>query len=191
MTICFATHNENKIREVRSLLHGFEVVGLNDIGQSSEIPEDGLTLDENALIKADFVSKKFDINCFADDTGLEVASLDGAPGVFSARYAGGAKDNQANISLLLKNLEGKSNRKAQFRTVVCLIIEGETKMFEGVVKGEITKSPSGKEGFGYDPIFIPEGYTNTFSQMSMKEKNAISHRGIAIKKLVEYLGTLS
>lgn len=191
MTICFATHNENKLREVRSLLQGIEIVGLNDIGQMAEIPEDGLTLDENALIKADFVSKKFDINCFADDTGLEVASLCGAPGVFSARYAGEAKDNQANISLLLKNLEGKSNRKAQFRTVVCLIIEGETKMFEGVVNGEITKSPSGKGGFGYDPIFIPEGYTSTFSQMSMEEKNTISHRGIAIKKLVEYLRTLT
>lgn len=191
MTICFATHNENKLREVRSLLHEFEIVGLNDIGQSAEIPEDGLILDENALIKASYVSKKYNINCFADDTGLEVASLGGAPGVFSARYAGEAKDNQANISLLLKNLEGKSNRKAQFRTVVCLIMEGETKMFEGVVKGEITKSPSGKEGFGYDPIFIPEGYTSTFSQMSMEEKNAISHRGIAIKKLVEYLRTLS
>ena len=191
MKICFATHNENKLREVRSLLSGFEIVGLNDIGQTDEIPEDGLTLDANAFIKADFVSNKFNINCFADDTGLEVESLDGAPGVFSARYAGEAKDNQANISLLLQNLEGKSNRKAQFKTVVCLIIEGETKVFEGVAKGEITETKSGKEGFGYDPVFIPEGYTSTFAEMSMEDKNAISHRGIAIKKLVEYLGSLS
>ena len=191
MRICFATHNENKLREVRSLLSGFEIVGLNDIGQISEIPEDGLTLNENAFIKADFVSNKYSINCFADDTGLEVESLDGAPGVFSARYAGAAKDNQANISLLLQNLEGKSNRKAQFRTLVCLIIDGETKVFEGVVKGEITESQSGKEGFGYDPVFIPEGFTKTFAEMSMQEKNTISHRGIAIQKLVEFLKTHS
>ena len=191
MKICFATHNENKLREVKSLLNGFEIVGLNDIGQTDEIPEDGLTLDENAYKKAGFVSNKFSINCFADDTGLEVESLDGAPGVFSARYAGEVKDNQANISLLLQNLEGKSNRKAQFRTVVCLIVDGETKIFEGVAKGEITKTKSGKEGFGYDPVFIPEGYKSTFAEMSMEDKNSISHRGIAIKKLVEYLGTLS
>ncbi|MEQ6119882.1 non-canonical purine NTP diphosphatase [Reichenbachiella sp. MALMAid0571] len=187
MKICFATHNENKLREVKSLLGGFEIVGLNDIGQATEIPEDGLTLDENAFIKANFVSSKFGVNCFADDTGLEVESLNGAPGVFSARYAGEAKNNQENIDLLLQNLQGKSNRKAQFRTVICLIIGGKVKTFEGVVEGTIAESLSGDDGFGYDPVFVPDGYNCTFAEMSMQEKNAISHRGIAIKKLVEYL----
>ena len=187
MEICFATHNENKIREVRILLHPIKIVGLTELGQHEEIPETGQTLDENSLLKAQFLFSKFQVNCFADDTGLEVESLNGAPGVYSARYAGDKKDNQANIDLLLQNLEGIENRNARFRTVISLILNGETFTFEGVVNGRITKDISGSEGFGYDPIFMPEGYDITFAEMSLEEKNSISHRGKAIKKLVDYL----
>jgi len=187
MKICFATHNENKLREVRSILNPIKVVGLTELGQQEEIPETGQTLDENSLLKSQFVFTKFQVNCFADDTGLEVESLNGAPGVYSARYAGDQKDNRANIDLLLKNLEGITNRNARFRTVISLILNGETLTFEGIVNGRITEGLSGSEGFGYDPIFIPEGYDITFAQMSLEEKNSISHRGKAIKKLVDYL----
>lgn len=191
MKICFATHNENKLREVRSLMKEIEIVGLRDLGQSVEIPEDGNTLDENAGIKAGFVWDNYQVNCFADDTGLEVDALDGAPGVYSARYAGETKDSAANMKLLLENLEGTDNRKARFRTVIYLILNGETKTFEGVVNGTITTSLSGAEGFGYDPVFMPEGYNVTFAEMSMAEKNEISHRGRAIRGLAEYLNSLS
>ncbi|MEQ9288769.1 MAG: non-canonical purine NTP diphosphatase [Cyclobacteriaceae bacterium] len=191
MKICFATHNENKLREVRSLMKEIEIVGLRDLGQSVEIPEDGNTLDENAGIKAGFVWDNYQINCFADDTGLEVDALDGAPGVYSARYAGEDKDSAANMKLLLENLEGTDNRKARFRTVIYLILNGETKTFEGVVNGTITTSLSGAEGFGYDPVFMPEGYNVTFAEMSMAEKNEISHRGKAIRGLAKYLNSLS
>lgn len=187
MRICFATHNENKLREVRSILSPIKVVGLTELGQHEEIPETGQTLDENSLLKAKFLFHKFQVNCFADDTGLEVESLNGAPGVYSARYAGDQKNNKANIQLLLQNLKGIKNRNAQFRTVISLILNGETLTFEGIVNGRITEELSGNEGFGYDPIFIPEGYDITFAQMSMEEKNNISHRGKAIKKLVDYL----
>ncbi len=191
MKICFATHNENKLREVKALLDPIEVVGLNDLGQTEEIPEDGVTLDENAAIKARFVAEKYQINCFADDTGLEVEALDGAPGVYSARYAGPQKDNQANIDLLLTNLKGVNNRKARFRTVIHLILDGETIALDGIVNGEITHERSGTDGFGYDPVFRPEGYDITFAEMSMDAKNKISHRGRAIRKLVQHLRTLS
>lgn len=191
MKICFATHNENKLREVRSLLKEIEIVGLRDLGQQVEIPEGGNTLDENAGIKAGFVWDNYQVNCFADDTGLEVDALDGAPGVYSARYAGEAKDSAANMKLLLENLKGTDNRKARFRTVIYLILNGETKTFEGVVNGTITRSLSGAEGFGYDPVFMPEGYNVTFAEMSMAEKNEISHRGRAIRGLAEYLNSLS
>lgn len=187
MEICFATHNENKIREVRSLLHPIKIVGLTELGQHEEIPETGQNLDENSLLKAQFLFSKFKVNCFADDTGLEVESLNGAPGVYSARYAGDKKDNQANIDLLLQNLEGIEDRNARFRTVISLILNGETFTFEGIVNGRITENISGSEGFGYDPIFIPDGYDITFAEMSLEEKNSISHRGKAIKKLVDYL----
>ncbi|MFT7034722.1 MAG: XTP/dITP diphosphohydrolase [Cyclobacteriaceae bacterium] len=187
MKICFATHNENKLREVRSILHPTKIVGLTELGQHEEIPETGQTLDENSLLKAQFLFTKFQLNCFADDTGLEVESLNGSPGVYSARYAGDKKDNQANIDLLMKNLEGITNRNARFRTVISLILNGETLTFEGIVNGRITEELSGSEGFGYDPIFIPEGYDITFAQMSLEEKNSISHRGKALKKLVDYL----
>ena len=187
MKICFATHNENKLREVRRLLPGFEVVGLNDLGITEEIVEDGATLDENATIKAEYVWKKCGVDCFADDTGLEVSNLNGAPGVYSARYAGNQKNNQANIELLLKNLTGKSDRSARFRTVICLIQNGDKTLFEGIVKGRITNELHGTEGFGYDPVFTPEGFGSTFAEMAMEEKNKISHRGRAIQQLISFL----
>lgn len=190
MKICFATHNENKIREVRELLDPIEIIGLTELSQDEEIPETGQTLDENSLIKAEFLFSKFKVNCFADDTGLEVEALDGAPGVYSARYAGDQKDNQANINLLLQNLTGIKNRNARFRTVISLILNGQTVTFEGIVNGQITKELSGSEGFGYDPVFIPEGYDITFAEMSLDEKNKISHRGRAVRKLVDYLRSI-
>ena len=187
MKICFATHNENKLEEVKLMLPQFELIGLNDLGQFTEIPETGSILDENSIQKAQFVWDKFGVNCFADDTGLEVDALNGAPGVITARYAGDQRDNDANIKLLLKNLEEQSNRKAQFRTIITLIINGKQTLFEGIVKGEIAKSFSGQKGFGYDPIFKPEGYDITFAEMPMAQKSAISHRGRAIEKLMAFL----
>jgi XTP/dITP diphosphohydrolase len=187
MKICFATHNQNKLEEVILLLSHMDVVGLEELGQLEEIPETGSTLDENSALKAKFVWDKFNVNCFADDTGLEVEALNRAPGVITARYAGDERDNEANINLLLKNLVGQSNRKAQFRTIITLIINDSQTQFEGVVNGEIVESLSGTKGFGYDPIFKPNGYDLTFAEMSMKEKSAISHRGRAIKKLVHFL----
>ncbi|MBU2886494.1 non-canonical purine NTP diphosphatase [Gilvimarinus agarilyticus] len=188
MKICFATHNPNKLKEVRQILGDrFDVVGLHDIGCDEEIPEDGITLDENSHIKAAFVAKNFRINCFADDTGLEVEALDGAPGVYSARYAGEQKDNQANIRLLLEKLQGHANRRARFRTVITLLVDGVEHQFDGVVDGHITTELKGHEGFGYDPVFVPEGHTTTFAEMSAAAKNEISHRGRAMHKLVAFL----
>lgn len=188
MKICFATHNENKLREVRQILgSGFEIVGLNDIGCYEEIPETGQTLEENSAIKAEFVAANYQIDCFADDTGLEVAALNGAPGVYSARYAGEEKDNVANMALLLSNLRGKTDRSAQFKTVITLILDNEKFQFEGTVKGKITEDLKGTEGFGYDPVFQPEGYSTTFAEMSAQEKNQISHRGRAVEALVDFL----
>ncbi|MDP4678900.1 MAG: RdgB/HAM1 family non-canonical purine NTP pyrophosphatase [Cyclobacteriaceae bacterium] len=190
MKICFATHNQDKIREVKSLLQPIEIIGLDELGQYDEIPETGRTLDENAFLKSSFVSSKFKINCFADDTGLEVDSLNGEPGVYSARYAGDQKENQTNIDLLLQKLQEKSDRSARFRTVISLIINDHIESFEGIVNGKISQSRSGNEGFGYDSVFTPDGYDLTFAQMSFEEKNAISHRGRAIKKLVDYLSSI-
>ncbi|WP_420582257.1 non-canonical purine NTP diphosphatase [Reichenbachiella sp.] len=187
MRICFATHNENKLREINQILSKYEVVGLTDIGCREEIPETGSTLSENSKIKADFVTSKYGIPCFADDTGLEVEALNGDPGVYSARYAGRDRDNLANINLLLKNLETHSNKTARFRTVITLNLEGNTHQFEGIVNGIIVSVLKGEKGFGYDPIFIPEGYDQTFAEMSAESKNAISHRGRAVAKLVEFL----
>ncbi|MEP2024149.1 MAG: non-canonical purine NTP diphosphatase [Reichenbachiella sp.] len=187
MKICFATHNENKLKEINQILRDFEIVGLNDIGCTEEIPETGSTLDENSKIKADFVAEKYNIPCFADDTGLEVEVLNGEPGVYSARYAGGERDNQANINLLLKNLETHSNRSARFRTVITLILNGDSHQFEGIINGRIIEEFRGEGGFGYDPIFIPDGHEQTFAEMSAEVKNSISHRGRAVAKLVKYL----
>jgi len=188
MRICFATHNLNKLQEIQQKLGpDFEVVSLDDLGFHEELPENQKTLEGNSLEKAEFIHKQFNIDCFADDTGLEVFALDGAPGVFSARYAGEQKNAQDNIRLLLENLADIDDRRAQFRTVITLKRKGKTKQFEGIVKGEVIPDSRGMAGFGYDPIFVPKGYDQTFAEMSMAEKNQISHRGKAIDKLVQFL----
>ncbi|MFB1020039.1 MAG: RdgB/HAM1 family non-canonical purine NTP pyrophosphatase [Flavobacteriales bacterium] len=193
-TIVFATANENKVSEVRRLLNGrFEVKSLSDIGCMEDIPETSLTLEGNAKQKADYVKEKYGFDCFADDTGLEVDALDGAPGVFTARFGGPQKDAMQNMNHLLNELrsagaEESMDRQAQFKTAIHLIVDGAEIALEGICKGEIAKKRSGTEGFGYDPIFIPEGESRTFSEMNADEKNAISHRGRAIRKMTEWLG---
>lgn len=186
--ICFATNNKHKIDEISRLLPAdFNIISLEGVGCLEELREDQKTLEGNSHQKADYVFKNHQVPCFADDTGLEVFSLDGAPGVYSARYAGAQRDSDDNIDLLLKNLENKEDRRAQFRTVITLINEGKVKQFEGIVKGHITHERQGTDGFGYDPVFIPQGESRTFAQMSLNEKNEISHRGIAMNKLIQYL----
>ena len=188
MRLCFATNNKHKIKEIEALLgNAYQLLSLEDIGCTIELPEDQDTLEGNSLQKAQYVYEHFQVDCFADDTGLEVAALNGAPGVYSARYAGAEKDTKANMALLLKNLTGKSDRSAQFRTVITLILGEKQVQFEGIVKGKIAEHHHGSEGFGYDPIFIPDGYSKTFAEMTQNEKNKISHRGLAIQKLVAYL----
>ena len=193
-TLVFATANENKVSEVRRLLEGrFEVKSLSDIGCMEDIPETALTLEGNAKQKADYVKEKYGFDCFADDTGLEVDALDGAPGVFTARFGGPQKDAMQNMNHLLNELrsagaEESMDRQAQFKTAIHLIVDGAEIALEGICKGEIAKKRSGTEGFGYDPIFIPEGESRTFSEMNADEKNAISHRGRAIRKMTEWLG---
>jgi XTP/dITP diphosphohydrolase len=186
--LVFATQNTNKIIEVQEIIDdSFSLLSLRDINFYEDIPEDFFTLEENALFKSRFISNTFGYNCFSDDTGLEVESLNGEPGVFSARYAGNEKDSDSNIRKLLQNLEGEKNRKAQFRTVIALIINGKEHLFEGIVKGIIAEKPKGMSGFGYDPVFIPDGHSQTFAEMNLSIKNIISHRSIAIKKLSEFL----
>lgn len=188
MKLVFATNNKHKLEEVRSILgNKIEILSLSDINCFDEIDETAETLEGNALIKARYIYNKYNVNCFADDTGLEVESLGGEPGVYSARYADEQNDSQANMNKLLQNLTGKINRNAQFRTVIALIINGEEKLLNGIVKGTITEEKQGDSGFGYDPIFIPEGFSMSFAQMSSEEKNSISHRYRATKKLCEYL----
>lgn len=193
-TLVFATANENKVSEVRRLLEGqFDVKSLVDIGCFEDIPETALTLEGNAKQKADYVKEKYGFDCFADDTGLEVDALDGAPGVFTARFGGPQKDAMHNMNHLLNELrsagaEESMDRQAQFKTAIHLIVDGAEIALEGICKGEIAKKRSGTEGFGYDPIFIPEGESRTFSEMNADEKNAISHRGRAIRKMTEWLG---
>src|SRR5512133_981243 len=177
MELIFATNNRHKIREINSLLEpGTKLAGLTDVNITEDIPEDGETLEENALFKARFVHQRTGMNVFADDTGLEVEALNGAPGVHSARFAGDDKDSSANITKLLGLLEGKDNRQARFRTVIALIYNGSEYIFDGIVKGRIIKERKGSEGFGYDPVFEAEGYTQTFAEMPLPEKNKISHR---------------
>lgn len=186
--IIFATNNAHKLSEVQALLgDAFELVTLKECGITEDIPETAATLEGNALQKARYVFEKTGADCFADDTGLEVEALGGEPGVHSARYATDGHDFAANNRLLLKNLEGQSNRKARFRTVIALILEGKEYLFEGIVDGTIATSESGCEGFGYDPLFVPSGEIVTFAQMSAEAKNAISHRGRAVAKLVNFL----
>lgn len=185
--IVFATNNSHKLEELRKLAAGkIEILSLNDINCHDDIPETADTLEGNALIKARWVKERYGYDCFADDTGLEVDALGGAPGVKSARYAGDNHDSQANMKLLLSNLNGIADRKARFRTVIALIEGSEERLMDGVVEGVITEQPSGENGFGYDPIFRPEGYEVTFAEMGADEKNKISHRGRAVRKLLDY-----
>ena len=188
MKLVFATNNKHKLQEVRDIVGDrVEVLSLSDIDCHDDIPETADTLQGNALIKARHIYDKYGMNCFADDTGLEVEALGGEPGVYSARYAGEECDSEANMLKLLQNLTGKNNRNAQFRTVIALIINGEEKLFNGIVKGFISNEKNGDSGFGYDPIFIPEGYNESFAQMSGEMKNSISHRFRATKQLSDYL----
>jgi non-canonical purine NTP pyrophosphatase, rdgB/HAM1 family len=187
-TLIFVTGNAGKAKEVGQLLDGImEVKSLKDIGFNEEIPEDHPTLKANAIQKARYIYDRYEMDCFAEDTGMEVIALNGAPGVYSARYAGPQRNDQKNMNLVLKNLEDKTDRSAQFRTVVALILNGKLHNFEGIVTGKIAIEKTGEKGFGYDPIFIPDGYQISFAEMEAKEKNKISHRGRAIKKLIEFL----
>lgn len=188
MKLVFATNNKHKLQEVRDIVGDrVEILSLNDIDCHNDIPETADTLQGNALIKARYIYEKYGMDCFADDTGLEVDALNGEPGVYSARYAGNECDSEANMLKLLHNLTGKSNRKAQFRTVIALIINGEEKLFNGIVKGTISEEKMGNSGFGYDPIFIPEGFSESFAQMGSDMKNSISHRYRATEQLNNFL----
>ena len=191
MKLVFATNNLNKLKEVQEMLtDSIEILSLKDINCFDEIDETETTLEGNAKLKADYITQNFGYNCFADDTGLEVESLDGKPGVYSARYAGEPVNSENNMAKLLKALEKKPNRKAQFRTAVALNLNNETYLFEGICKGEILNQKQGSKGFGYDPIFKPEGFEQSFAEMSSNEKNKISHRGIAIRHLVDFLSKI-
>lgn len=191
MKLVFATHNYNKAKEIQSLLdERFEILTLTEIKCHDEIPETAETLEGNSLLKAQFVSENFKVNCFADDTGLEIVALDGKPGVYSARYAGEEKSAEANMNRVLSELENSTNRNAQFRTVITLILENKTFTFEGIVKGEIIREKRGEDGFGYDPIFVPEGQNKTFAEMTMAEKNLQSHRARAFQKMIEFLTSI-
>jgi len=188
MDLCFATNNAHKISEVRSLLpEDYTVLSLRDIGCEVALPEEQNTLQGNAKQKASYVKVHFGFDCFADDTGLEVDALRGAPGVFSARYAGPDCNDVANYTRLLQDLKDQENRTASFRTIICLIMAKSVHYFEGMVSGSITMEPRGSHGFGYDPVFLPDGSELTFAEMSGQQKNLISHRGAAIRKLVEFL----
>ncbi len=188
MRLVFATHNKHKATEVQKIVpDAFEVITLTDLNILEEIPETGETLQANALIKARFIHQKLGYNCFADDTGLEVEALNGEPGVYSARYAGLAKSDQANMDKLLQNLSTKSNRRARFVTSICLFWLDEMFVFEGELRGTITNEKMGNNGFGYDPIFMPDGYDITLAQMDVMTKNMISHRGKAMRKMADFL----
>jgi XTP/dITP diphosphohydrolase len=188
MKLVFATNNPNKVAEVQKMLSNtIELLSLKDINCFDEIEETESTLEGNAKLKAAYITQKFGYNCFADDTGLEVESLNGKPGVYSARFAGEPRNSENNMKKLLSVLKDIENRKAQFRTSICLNLDGEEFLFEGVCKGEILKEKQGKKGFGYDPIFKPEGFNRSFAEMTSQEKNKISHRGIAMQKLVSFL----
>lgn len=186
--LCFATNNAHKLEEIQAILgDSFELLSLNDIHCKEELPETGNTLEANSLQKAKYLYDNYQVDCFADDTGLEVHALGGEPGVYSARYAGLQRSHADNVNLLLKNLVNKPDRSARFRTVITLIQNGNITQFEGIVNGKIIEDLRGTEGFGYDPIFVPEGYDNTFAEMELIEKAKISHRGRAFEKLVEFL----
>jgi XTP/dITP diphosphohydrolase len=188
-----ATNNKHKLEEIKPLLEPtYRVISLDGLGCTEELAETSNTLEGNSLQKAQFIFDTYKLPCIADDTGLEVESLDGAPGVYSARYAGAQRNSDDNIALLLKNLEGKSNRKARFRTIITLILEnGSVHYFEGIVDGEIIATRKGSNGFGYDPVFLPEGFSRTLAEMTLAEKNVFSHRARAVKKLEEFLKSIS
>lgn len=188
MKICFATNNKKKIEEVRAALGpDFELVSLQEIGCHEELPETGDTLEHNAFQKARYVKEHYGVDCFADDTGLEVEALDGAPGVYSGRFAGEPRSDERNIDLLLERMNGNTNRKARFRTVVALILDEKEYQFEGIAEGEILLHRVGEKGFGYDPVFKVSGYSRSFAELSLEQKNEISHRGKAVKSLIEFL----
>lgn len=186
--LIFATNNLNKLAEVQKMLSKqYLVLGLNDIGCTEDIPETAPTLEGNATLKSMYVHNNYGVNCFADDTGLEIDALNGEPGVISARYAGTDKDAEGNMEKVLANLQGITNRKARFRTVISLILDGKEYQFEGIVNGTILSEKQGEKGFGYDPIFMPEGYDRSFAEIDMDIKNKISHRGLAVQKLIAFL----
>jgi len=186
--LVFATHNQHKLREIQEILsNSYQIIGLSELGLHEEIPETADTLEGNAQIKAEYIYDKLGMDCFSDDTGLEIDALNGAPGVYSARFAGENCTFQDNVEKVLRLLKGVSNRKARFRSIICLIMNGKKYFFEGKVEGEIITVQKGTEGFGYDPIFIPDGFTKTFAEMPPEEKNSISHRGVAIQKLIAFL----
>lgn len=191
MQLVFATNNRHKLEEVAAKIKGeFKLLTLNDIGCTDDIEETGTTFKENASIKSHYIYQKYKLNCFGDDSGLEIDALNGEPGVYSARYAGEHGNHAANISKVLQNLTGETNRKARFRTVISLIWNGEEHFFDGTVEGQIRTDTSGTAGFGYDPIFEPDGYNITFAEMSLEQKNSISHRARAIDQLISFLNTV-
>ena len=187
--LVFATNNAHKLEEIRAILGDkVEILSLNDIDCHADIPETADTLQGNAALKAQYIYENYGLDCFADDTGLEVEALNGAPGIYSARYAGGeGHDSEANMKKLLSEMQDKDNRKARFRTVICLIEDDKEHFFEGIVNGSIIRERKGGAGFGYDPVFMPDGYSETFAEMGNDEKNKISHRARAVQKLCEYL----
>lgn len=188
MKLVFATHNENKMREIRALLPDYlEILSLNDIGCDKEIPETADTIEGNAILKVEFVNNHYGYNCFADDTGLEVNALGGAPGVFSARYAGDLKSAEANTNKLLHELKEVEDRSARFKTAIALSLKGRQNLFLGICEGSIVQEPRGSQGFGYDPIFQPTGFLKTFAEMSLTQKSEIGHRGKAMRELIDYL----
>ncbi|SFE64568.1 non-canonical purine NTP diphosphatase [Thermoflexibacter ruber] len=190
--LVFATHNKNKIKEIQAkLADRYALISLSDLDIAEEIPETADTFEGNALLKAQYIWNKFGMSCFADDSGLEVDALGGAPGVHSARYAGLQKSDKNNIDLLLENLKNYTDTSAQFHTCIALILEGQVYYFHGIIRGRLIRERKGANGFGYDPIFIPEGYDRTFAEMTLAEKNAISHRAKAVAKLVDFLNQIS
>lgn len=188
MILYLATQNTHKIQELSALLQGrFSVKSIAELGQVEDIPETGWTISENSLQKANFIAQKYKVTCLSDDSGLEVEALDGEPGVFSARYAGSQRNSKDNINLLLENLKNISHRSARFVTILTFHYQGNFYQFEGEIKGQIIDQPRGNDGFGYDPIFLPDGYTKTFAEMSMEEKNLIAHRAKAIEKFIKFI----
>lgn len=192
MKLVFASNNKNKIQEIQALVpNTIQIVSMEDIGCTEEIPETADTIEGNAILKANYVTEKYGYDCFADDTGLEVETLNGAPGVYSARYAGEQKDANDNMDKLLSELSDKPNRKANFKTVIALNLNGKQNLFTGIINGKIIDKKIGTNGFGYDPIFVANGYEKTFAELTMEEKSTISHRGIAVKELILFLQKLS